>query len=744
MSLVSQQQLAQNQLQLKQLENQRNKQVQQSKSLVSSISTAQTNSSEVKKPLSQIYSDPLAITIPTNADPPGLLAARFNSWRIIISALSHYLKETVSVNEEVTRQQIRLNHAISFPFLTQGLNGEFYQPLRIPSQNDQPQQSNSIFHSSSKEHDDLNDKNEIELTRKFFLPLGSGSVQDLPTILYQYHSNAALLAQSTVKELNTTIIPRLEDLKRDLLVKIKEIKSLQSDFKNQVNKYQAETARLLSAYVKAIDLANQDSAQQDPKNDPYIIKFALDRSIRRQLTEENYLHEAFINIQTSGKELEKVVYIELQTALTVYAKLLGQQAQNVFDALISKLDSTILTKEPSIEWDAYVEKDRNNFIDMDLPMRRSSEIKYKHQSNPLTYEIRSGWLDRKTKILKSYQRSWYVLTPSYLHEFKSSDRRKDPLPERSLLLSEITVTEHSRKDEKSPNSFHRFVIAYGQSSGLLHKAHKWVFRAESYDLMMAWYNDLKKVTQLPTAVARAAIAAERKQKSRRSLAASSDYVSSSTATSILSNNRKRGVSTATANTEKTETEHDNSTNLTSLTESSIDGLGNRKSTELAQHVTNVSSADMGFLDNNDVVLVPVNPEALGKAASSAAAAATAGAAIGASTAAVATDSKNQIDLDSLNEQHAALARQQALLEQKRRQLLQEQKELEESAKSLTSTMQLAQLNMQRSQSQLHSSLQQSIPSKSLDSQITTTSTSNTGVEELSEKVGELGVNDSLH
>lgn len=744
MSLVSQQQLAQNQLQLKQLENQRNKQVQQSKSLVSSISTAQTNSSEVKKPLSQIYSDPLAITIPTNADPPGLLAARFNSWRIIISALSHYLKETVSVNEEVTRQQIRLNHAISFPFLTQGLNGEFYQPLRIPSQNDQPQQSNSIFHSSSKEHDDLNDKNEIELTRKFFLPLGSGSVQDLPTILYQYHSNAALLAQSTVKELNTTIIPRLEDLKRDLLVKIKEIKSLQSDFKNQVNKYQAETARLLSAYVKAIDLANQDSAQQDPKNDPYIIKFALDRSIRRQLTEENYLHEAFINIQTSGKELEKVVYIELQTALTVYAKLLGQQAQNVFDALISKLDSTILTKEPSIEWDAYVEKDRNNFIDMDLPMRRSSEIKYKHQSNPLTYEIRSGWLDRKTKILKSYQRSWYVLTPSYLHEFKSSDRRKDPLPERSLLLSEITVTEHSRKDEKSPNSFHRFVIAYGQSSGLLHKAHKWVFRAESYDLMMAWYNDLKKVTQLPTAVARAAIAAERKQKSRRSLAASSDYVSSSTATSILSNNRKRGVSTATANTEKTETEHDNSTNLTSLTESSIDGLGNRKSTELAQHVTNVSSADMGFLDNNDVVLVPVNPEALGKAASSAAAAATAGAAIGASTAAVATDSKNQIDLDSLNEQHAALARQQALLEQKRRQLLQEQKELEESAKSLTSTMQQAQLNMQRSQSQLHSSLQQSIPSKSLDSQITTTSTSNTGVEELSEKVGELGVNDSLH
>lgn len=145
MSLVSQQQLLQNQLQLKQLENQRNKQVQQSKSIVSSSSTNapptsltrqqfsasssnlnssidnndQTNSTvrpDIPPIPQQVLEDPLSITIPTHANPTDILAARFNSWRIIISALSHYLKETSSVHEEITRQQIRLHHAISFPF----------------------------------------------------------------------------------------------------------------------------------------------------------------------------------------------------------------------------------------------------------------------------------------------------------------------------------------------------------------------------------------------------------------------------------------------------------------------------------------------------------------------------------------------------------------------------------------------------------------------------------------------------
>lgn len=765
MSLVSQQQLLQNQLQLKQLENQRNKQVQQSKSIVSSSSTNAPPTSLTRQQLSasssnlnssidnndqtnstvrpdippipqQVLEDPLSITIPTHANPTDILAARFNSWRIIISALSHYLKETSSVHEEITRQQIRLHHAISFPFLTQGLDGEFYQPMQVSNQQGHDNTTTySLFHSSRENANanslgdggSIDQKNEFDLARKFFLPLGSGSIQDLPTVLYQYHSNAALLSQSTVKELNATIIPRLEDLKRDLLVKIKEIKSLQSDFKNQVDRYQADTSKLLSTYIRSIEAAKMDSSQLDPKNDPYLIRIALERSIRRQLTEENYLHEAFINIQTSGKELEKVVYIELQTALTVYAKLLGQQAQNVFDCLISKLDSTILTKEPSLEWDSFIDRDKKNFIELNLPMRKISEVKFKYQNDPLTYEIRSGWLERKSKFLKSYQRAWYVLTPCYLHEFKSSDRRKDPIPEKSYLLSELSVNEHSRRDDKNPNSFHKFVVMYGQSRGLLSKGHNLVFRAEGYDAMMSWFNDIKKLTQMSGPVQRSQLGSERR-KSYRSSINGGDL---STTASILSKNRKRGVSSATALTATTATgtgignynSNGNDTDFTSIVEeprvkpnresrkrSSLDV----KETSLSRQHTRTSSINMGLPDNNDIVVMPVKPEYDARRQSI----------INEEPSIELGVSKSSPNIDaspSLVEQQQLLLQQQALLEKKQRQLLEEQRELQQRAFSLTSSMQ---------QQQQH---QHSLSMKS----------ENHEPENLSEKVGEITL-DSTH
>ncbi|GMF02507.1 unnamed protein product [[Candida] boidinii] len=287
--------------------------------------------------------------MPANANPTDELAARFTSWRTIIRSLIVYLKEIVSVNEEVVRQHIRLHHAITFPFIAQGLDGELYQPVRVsgngnntnnnnPSAIHNPLQSvtsSNINHiginSVSNTLDDINIistnnkkisssssannnnntgsiplNDDFSLAQKFFLPLGNGSIQDLPTILYQYHSNSALLASNTVKELNQQVIPRLEDLRRDLLVKIKEIKGLQSDFKTNVIKDLQQTKNELNIYINSIELAKSNPSNLNPKNDPYLLKLNLERSIRKQLTEENYLHEAFINLQSSGKELEKL------------------------------------------------------------------------------------------------------------------------------------------------------------------------------------------------------------------------------------------------------------------------------------------------------------------------------------------------------------------------------------------------------------------------------------------------------
>lgn len=137
---------------------------------------------------------PLVTLIPTSAQPTDVLSARFSAWRNVIRSLLVYLSETASIQDEIVRQQLRLSHAVQFPFFS--IENQ-YQPS----------------------------SNEDKSLQKYFLPLGSGSIQDLPTMLAKYHENLASLALKSSKELTSEIIPRLEDLRRDLLVKIKEIKA---------------------------------------------------------------------------------------------------------------------------------------------------------------------------------------------------------------------------------------------------------------------------------------------------------------------------------------------------------------------------------------------------------------------------------------------------------------------------------------------------------------------------------------
>ncbi|CCH62185.1 hypothetical protein TBLA_0G02450 [Henningerozyma blattae CBS 6284] len=414
--------------------------------------------------------NPLVIIIPYSAQPTEILASRFDAWRNVIKSLITYLTETSSIQDEIVRQQLRLTHAIQFPFF------------------------------SLEQHNPQG--NEAKANQKFFLPLGHGSIQDLPTILNQYHGSLATNASKMSKELTNEVIPRLEYLRRDLLIKIKEIKLLESDFKNSCGKELQQTKQDMKRFqdsveewnnlskVNDIAAATQTNTNKNKYQDPYITKLILDKQIKRQITEENFLHEAFDNLESSGCELEKVVVMEIQNALTIYAKLLGQQSQLVFDSLISRLDMGFFSKDPQYEWDDFIERD-SNFIELDLPQRKLQMINYKNQFDPFTYEIRSGYLEKRSKFLKSYSRGYFVLTPCYLHEFKTADRKKDLVPVMSLNLIDCTITESSKK-ELNENKF----ILHEKQNGLIKRGHNWVFKGETYNIMMQWFQDLKTITQI--------------------------------------------------------------------------------------------------------------------------------------------------------------------------------------------------------------------------------------------------------
>ena len=86
--------------------------------------------------------------------------------------------------------------------------------------------------------------------------------------------------------------------------------------------------------------------------------------------------------------------------------------------------------------------------------------------------------------------SRYVLSTTHLHEFKSPDRIASQSPVMSLPLADQKLGSRSQSDSTS----HKFMLK-GRQAGGMHRGHAWVFRAESYDTMLAWYSDIKNLTE---------------------------------------------------------------------------------------------------------------------------------------------------------------------------------------------------------------------------------------------------------
>ena len=82
----------------------------------------------------------------------------------------------------------------------------------------------------------------------------------------------------------------------------------------------------------------------------------------------------------------------------------------------------------------------------------------------------------------------YVLSTTHLHEFKSADKAQAPVM--SLYLPDQKLGSHSSEGGSS----NKFVLK-GRQTGTMHRGHTWVFRAESHDTMMAWYEDIKALTE---------------------------------------------------------------------------------------------------------------------------------------------------------------------------------------------------------------------------------------------------------
>ncbi|KAI4634420.1 hypothetical protein J4E83_001738 [Alternaria metachromatica] len=376
--------------------------------------------------------------VPTKGTPTEILAERFQTWRKFLKDLITYFREVASSYEHRAKSLLKVSNVIN--------NTNAPAALLI-----------------------------------------EGGLNDANRILRDFHKQAILEANKA-RDVEADVINQLSGLRADLAQKIKEIKSLSGDFKNNVEKEKETTRKCVTALEEALALADSDPTAVAGKGDPYVVRLGVERQVERQIDEENYLHRAYLNLENSGRELESIVVGEVQKAYNALATILKRDADEQYNT-VERLRNGPIAMPRDLEWSRFVRSDPH-FVNPDMPLRRLEDIQYPGKHHPATTEVRAGMLERKSKYLKSYTPGWYVLSPTHLHEFKSADRIYTQPPVMSLYLPDQKLGSRSQPGSSS----HKFVIK-GRQAGSMHRGHTWVFRAETYDTMVAWFEDIKALTE---------------------------------------------------------------------------------------------------------------------------------------------------------------------------------------------------------------------------------------------------------
>lgn len=116
--------------------------------------------------------------------------------------------------------------------------------------------------------------------------MSNGGLSDANRVLADYHRHSLVEANKS-KDIEADVIQALSGLRSDLAQKIKEIKSLSGDFKNSVDREKDNTKKAISTYAEAL---HDSEHGEGARTDPFLVRLGVDRSIEKQIDEENYLH----------------------------------------------------------------------------------------------------------------------------------------------------------------------------------------------------------------------------------------------------------------------------------------------------------------------------------------------------------------------------------------------------------------------------------------------------------------------
>jgi len=205
-----------------------------------------------------------------------------------------------------------------------------------------------------------------------------------------------------------------------------------------------------------------------------------------------------LNVQNNFSTFEAHIMQTIQQGIAHFTTAVTASSdQN--KGMYTNLANMTQTIRPLYEWHSFVRRNNNILIDPNVPNRTLESVGFSNHNHASTQPLIQGSLERKSGLLKKYDASYYVITPSkYLHEFKSDDfLSKDASPEMSLYLPDCVVG--------AVNNGNAFNVrgkdaSKGSIGSKLTGTHEYAFRAHSERDAEQWIRVLREMSGVSSAM----------------------------------------------------------------------------------------------------------------------------------------------------------------------------------------------------------------------------------------------------
>lgn len=365
-----------------------------------------------------------------DAKPIDELVKFFKQYKNLVKNLLNYFKEISLVKEFESNLHYQLLNSYGSKVSSPGPNTEPKRPNLLKSKSNTNQ--NFMKNVSSPQNSPGGTSSSSSS-----LSNSKDVVNSINSLVINHHNHHYQTNLKFHKELTHKLIPKLETLLKNLSNKIREIRSSlknESFANDSILKEISKTGAVLKTYMNAVelynsqdvlmdndenDMANEDIDPDAKLDDPFLIKLRLNYQLKNQLVKENYLFAAFINLQNISKDL--LVYI---------LKDLNQIFER-FDKMTNFNYKQFVNFDPHLEWQNFV-ANNPNFLNVYVDSSANPKREIRHFKNiiiPYSNSIhnkciRFGIVYKKSKLLKNYNRFYYLLTCNYLHEFKIENHQQ--------------------------------------------------------------------------------------------------------------------------------------------------------------------------------------------------------------------------------------------------------------------------------------------------------------------------------